>query len=465
MQLAILTAVLAALAAAETGGGPVAGVAWRLLVIAGVALVAPAAALVGSWRLDRGAGQSTALSYDDDRRERASRRLQSVVVGLWMSSVLIVLFVAQWPRIVRGNWQLAGWPLVDELAILAPVIAPLLLVWAALYRLERVAQIAAFENQDLEPPPAQLGKYLWLHVRHHLGLILLPALAVVGAFDVLGLLKITSGPNDAAWWFAIPLLGTILLLMPLAVRRIWRTTPLAAGPLREQLEAICHAQRCRVREILVWHTDGYMANAAVVGFSRWLRYVLLTDVLIARLTPAEIAAVLRHELAHLRRWHLPLRLALLALPLAWWLAIKQVWPEIETAAEAAVASAGISAQLFAALALPVTMLAYALVVVGWYSRLLEHEADLAACLDDQNRLDPALTADFCQALTRIIGKSRESRAGQWLHPSLADRLRFLHRAAGSAAQSAFEQKLLRIRMGIAVAYAAALLLAACCNCR
>src|SRR5262245_11676106 len=103
MQLAILTAVLAALAAAETDGGPVTDVAWRLLVIAAAGLVAPAAALVGSWTLDRRGDLSPAA---DGRLERAASRLQSLVVGLWIAGGLVVLFVAQWPRIVRGNWQL-----------------------------------------------------------------------------------------------------------------------------------------------------------------------------------------------------------------------------------------------------------------------------------------------------------------------------------------------------------------------
>ena len=452
MQLAILAAVLAALAAAESGGGPVEGLGWRLLAIAAVTLVAPLAAFLGGQRL---ALDVAAL----DRSERSIARLQSIVVGLWMSAVLIVLFIAQWPRIVRGNWQLAGWPLLDELAILTPVIAPLLLVWAGLYRLDRAAQVAAFRARELEPPPAQLGRYLWLHVRHHLGLVLLPALAVVGAFELLGMFNLTRARPDAAWWFALPLLATMLLLMPLAVRRVWRTTPLPVGPLRDELEAICRRERCLVREILVWHTDGYMANAAVVGLSRWLRYVLLTDALLARLKTAEIVAVLRHELAHLQRWHLPLRLALLALPLAWWLAINQVWPHLDAALHYAMVAAGWPAPLVTAVMLPVCMLAYAVIVVGWYSRLLEHEADLAACLADDGQFDSLRAADFGRALVLLIGRSRESRLGQWLHPSLPDRLQFLRGAMESASRCAFERRLVWIKLSIAAGYLAALAVA------
>ena len=461
MQLAILTAVVASLAAAEASGEPVAGVAWRLMSILGVILVAPLTALVGTWRLAvRGnATEGVPSSAHGRGSERGLARLQSVVLGLWMSGVIIVLFVAQWPRIVRGNWHLASWPLLDELAILAPVIAPLLLVWAALYRGERAAQVAAFRARNLAPPAPQLGHYLWLHVRHYLGLILLPALTIVAAFDVLRLFHFAADSSSIAWWLAVPLLVTLLLLMPLALRRIFPTTPLAAGDLRDDLEAICREQRCSVREILVWQTGGHMANAAVVGLSRWLRYVLLTDALLDRLTPAQIAAVLRHELAHLRKHHLPLRLALLALPLAWWLAIERVFPDLSTTMAATVDAVGLPAPLLAALGLPAAMLGYALLVVGWYSRLLEHEADLEACRAGGGRFDPPAAIEFCQALIKVIGHSAESRSGQWLHPSLADRLQFLHWAADDVAQTIFDRKLRVVRLAIAAAYLAALLIA------
>src|SRR2546423_3204813 len=294
MQLAILTAVLAAIAAAEGGGGPVAGVAWRLVLIASATLIAPLAALVGTHRL-------SAVAAGNGDGEDAASRLETIVAGLWLATVALILLVGQWPQIVRSNWQLAGWPLIDELAILLPVIAPLILIWAAMYRLERPNN---FGSAFL---PRQLLTYVWMQARHQLAIVLLPPLAVVGVLESLTWLEIAPSKIDTAWWFALPLVGMMLVLMPIAVRRIWQTAPLAPSPLRDVLDGICHARSCQVREILVWHTGGTMANAAVVGLSRWLRYILLSDVLLSRLSGDEIAGVVRHELAHLRRWHLPLR--------------------------------------------------------------------------------------------------------------------------------------------------------------
>jgi Zn-dependent protease with chaperone function len=455
MQVAILTAVLAAIASAESGGGPVAGVVWRLLLIGSATLIAPLAALVGTQRL------AATLGADDDS-EQAISRLQTLIVGLWLSAVALILLVAEWPRIVRDNWRLAGWPLLDELAILLPVIASLLLVWAALYRLERATQLAVCKAQQMVPPPARLMHHLWLMARHHLGLMLLPPLLIVGFFESLAACGVVAARVDAAWWLVVPLVGSMLVLMPLAVRRIWCTTPLAAGPLREILEQVCFQRRCGVREILIWHTDFTMGNAAVVGLSRWLRYMLLTDVVVSRLSDDEIAAVVRHELAHLRRWHLPLRLAMLLLPVAWWLAIRHAWPEVAAVAKLILATVGVRPELAAAFAVPLGLLAYTLIVVGWYSRLLEHDADLDACLNDDGQLDPSAGSDFCSALTTLCGRSRESRISQWSHPSIAARVEFLGRViAKPSFAAAFRRRASWIAAGMAILYLAAAIIAAC----
>jgi Zn-dependent protease with chaperone function len=443
MQLAILTAVLAAIASADSGTSAVPDVAWRLLLVVSAALIAPITAFVGMQRV-------AVTVADVDEREETIWKLQTLVAAAWLLGVAIILLVAQWPRIVRGNWRLGDLPLIDELAILTPVIGSLVLVWAANYRLERSRTASN----------GALMQYLWLQARHQLGLVLLPPLAIVGLLETLDALKLAVLNINTVWWLAAPLVATSAICLPLAVRRIWPTSPLAPGDLRELIVQICRERNCRICEILIWQTGGTMANAAVIGFSRYLRYLLITDVLLARLTREQMAAVVRHEMAHLRRWHLPLRLAVLLLPATWWLAIQTAAPGISTTIVATLTSLHIPANFATAFGLPLGMLAYAIVAVGSYSRLLEHDADLDACLNSDGRLDPLAIIDLSSALLSICGRGPENRFRQWLHPPVSRRVEFLRLAFAEPRRAAsFRRRFWWIAAAIVGLHVAAGLLA------
>ena len=120
--------------------------------------------------------------------------------------------------------------------------------------------------------------------------------------------------------------GLIALLFPTLLRWTWKTTPLAAGPLRERLEAAARRCRFRAREILVWHTGDMVVNAAVAGFVPGLRYVFLTDALLTRLTPEEIEAVFAHEVGHVRHRHLLARVLAMFVPVSLWMLLQAVCP-------------------------------------------------------------------------------------------------------------------------------------------
>lgn len=84
-----------------------------------------------------------------------------------------------------------------------------------------------------------------------------------------------------------------------------RFSALPAGPLRSRLEAMM--QRCDARLADVRVMDGSrrsrLANAYFTGLGRSKRIVLF-DTLIDRLAPAELEAVLAHELGHFKCGHL-----------------------------------------------------------------------------------------------------------------------------------------------------------------
>lgn len=458
MQLAILIAVILALAQVETSAAePTGGALWRAaLTFIGV-LVAPLAAALGSMRLLRELARDEAP--DPSRCERVWSRVQSIAVGIWLAIVVATMFVLKWPQVVRSDWALASWPLADELVILLPVIAPLVLLWCVLHRLHGAAQKSLARGQAPPRPQQPLAAFLWQNARHHLALALLPALAVIGWQESLAL--VWPGIARGGLWIYLPVLAGMLILLPVALRHVWRTSPLPAGPLRERLDSICRGQRVGVREILVWHTDFQMANAAVAGVLRGVRYVFLTDGLLARLTPAEVEAVLRHELGHIAGRHMLWRILLLAWPLVMWIAAHEAWPEALAALSQGLSQTGLTEPVQMSLLVPLALAAYAIVVVGTYSRWLEHDADLATCVWPGGQVDRAAAEAFARALIKIVGRGRESVWSLWLHPSAFSRIATLVQATKEPQWALrFRRRLAWAAMTIALGYVAAALIMA-----
>lgn len=459
MQFSILIAVLVALATAESEYAGTVPPAWRVALATAAALAGPIVAWLGFLRI---AAIQNAISspafFEHQRLALASRcaSLERWVMRLWLGGNVFFFTVGGWASVVRTEWNLTRWPLADELAILAPLVVSLLLVWTAFYWLEeRVRGVEVLRNRRTSL--ARLARFLGMQVRQQLGLLIVPPLLVALGTD----LAIWWGVGEAAdkkGFLPAGLLGGMLAAMPLVLRQVWKTAPLPEGSLRQELLAIFRERKCAVTQLLLWHTGGRQANAAVVGLLPWLRYVLISDRLLAMLTRGELAAVLRHEIAHLKKGHLILRIAALTLPVAWWLA----WSGGHAASmgvEQTIHHPAFLTQprpLWASMAFPAGMLVYAWLVVGRYSRLLEHEADLEACLTEGGRFDPWVAEDLADALRVVVGREEEGWINSWLHPSLADRLAFLvHAQQDPAFITRFRRRLRGVAMALALLWVAA----------
>lgn len=454
VQLAILIAVICALAQSEAAAGsPVGGGLWRAaLTLAGI-LVVPLAAAWGSLPIVRGLARPTSLAPAEC--QRIWSRVESAVLGLWLAIVAATMYVLQWPRLVRSDWSLGSWPLLDELLILLPVVAPLVLLWTVMYRLQWTASRALAISHGDELPRWRLLPYLWHSARQQLGLVVLPALVVIGAQETVLWLWPAAEASGGLWWLHVPLLAAMLVLMPVLLRRVWRTSPLPAGPLRDRLTALGREQRVGLRDVLVWHTDGQAANAAVAGLVPGLRYVFLSDGLLARLSPDEVTAVLRHELGHIAGRHMLRRMLLLGLPLLAGLALHATFPAVAESCSLSLAALGLSPSLQWALLVPAGLAAYAVLVVGRYSKWLEHEADLATCIAPEGQVDRAAAECFARALVKIVGRGRTSRWAEWLHPPVQQRLAVLALAvADPQAAVRFRRRLKWVAWAIGGLYAA-----------
>lgn len=278
------------------------------------------------------------------------------MLGVWLGVYLVVLVAARrmdrgapirWIRI--ADWALAvgrigigwvqigavlglglldavrrligDWPAIDELLTLVPLAGGLTLMARSSYPIERRLREASMlrridEGEAIGDLPGP-----WRHtlgvLRNQMALVLVPLLLLLTWHDIvvwldrrwLGawLTQLTSPRSADLAVASVQLAGAAALFvaMPAVLRRVWQTAPLGPGPLRTDLLALCERHRVRIREILVWRTDGALINAAVLGLAPWLRYILITDALLERLPREQVDAVMAHEVAHIRRRHLP----------------------------------------------------------------------------------------------------------------------------------------------------------------
>jgi len=433
MQLIILAALLATLAHSQADPGTAMGstVAANLLGdqgrLVGLLLTmfaAPfATACDGGWFIARLRRNPLSTCRDWQQAGQQYERLQLAAAWLWLGASLAIIYLWNWPELVRTTWAWNAWPLVDDLFVLAPVVGSLGLIWMTFYYVERTAH----ELRQAPKRRQSLVAYLTWQCRHYLAMALIPALLVLGIQDLsayFGQQQLLTSATAKWSWLGIPAIALLVIALPVLLRRLWPTSELPANELRAQLEAISVQLKTPLTQILVWETNGRLANAAVAGLSRHCRYLFLTDALLVQLAPTEIAAVVRHELAHLQRRHLILRLLLLALPGLAWFALGPLLREqfvwLKDVSPDSLVVAGI-------------YLAYAAVVVGYYSKLLEYDADLAAVFDERGEVHADSARDLIHALMVLQGPHGDARFS-WLHPPTSLRIVWLRRVLPKPAE-------------------------------
>lgn len=429
MQFTLILAVLAALTISENSPAePVSGAAARLALAAcGMAAVA-LFAQVSSGAIAR------QLLRDFDRRGLLLRRfgqLRRIHVALWLGVTGTILFGLDWPRVVRFNWGLDRAFLVDDVLILMPVLLPLVLSWAAFYEVDRAVQTRLRGADSLEASLCSRRQYLSLHVRHYLGILLVPVLALLAVQDAAEWVSPGCLKGPAAVWLHVPPLVLLFLSLPLVLRYVWNTRPLANGSLRNRLEVVGNRAGFHAREILVWYTGGMTVNAAVTGFLPSLRYVFLTDGLLRHLSEEEIAAVFAHEVGHVRHRHLALRVAAMFAPVSLWLAVVAARPDTAAAVQHWIGAVDPAWKAPMGLMALAGMALYVLLVFGFYSRLLEFQADLFACgaVGERDKASPSGTATFVSALEKLArANGIDRRRRGWQHASIVRRRAFLARA-------------------------------------
>ena len=110
----------------------------------------------------------------------------------------------------------------------------------------------------------------------------------------------------------------MLLFVPLGlpwlIRHLFKTSRLDRST-ETWIEQIMTAAGLKRTRIVRWHTGRRSFNAMVAGFIPPLRTLLVSDRLLDELPREQVAMVVLHEAAHLRRFHVPTRM--LTIVAAW----------------------------------------------------------------------------------------------------------------------------------------------------
>ncbi|MGI5519437.1 M48 family metallopeptidase [Micromonospora sp. CA-259024] len=128
--------------------------------------------------------------------------------------------------------------------------------------------------------------------------------AVIGAVALFGFYAVIRfAPR---WWWAFGAAGAALLVvllsfvLPVLVEPVFnRFTPMEQGPLRTELMSMAARDGVPVRDVLV--ADASRRTKAVNAYVSGLgptRRVVVYDTLLREATPAEVTAVVAHELGH-----------------------------------------------------------------------------------------------------------------------------------------------------------------------
>ena len=406
--------------------------------------------------------RAMAAAVGESRRTPRRQAALAVATRLWLVGGLAGLIALGYGRWIMDDLALSGWPLVGKAAVVVPFIVALLLNWILEYPLHRAAR------RGLAEPPADcearaaptwtLGQFLANNIRHHLLFIIVPVGIIILASDVL---ELYVGPLLAVETaeVVVPVAaalaaGTVFLLMPLLIVRIWRTERLGDGPLRRRLEAICRRLGLRFREMIVWKSGGVIANAGVIGLLPSVRYVLLSDALLARMDERHVRAIFAHEAGHIRHRHILYAVLFVVVAVAFSTA----------AAEAMTLAAGLSPWQ-GQLAVLVFVAATFALGFGWVSRRFERQSDVEAAWvaswDDPSGSAPGDdvtiegAAVFAAALEHVAALNGTQFGGRnWRHGSVAWRLGYIRRLAeGGGSRREIDRVVRRMKIALWVSLA------------
>ncbi|MEL7498790.1 MAG: M48 family metalloprotease [Planctomycetota bacterium] len=431
MNLLVGLVILVCLVASEfQTDQPVVDLPVRLLLVGVTTILVPGLALFQSILVTRWSRSEKDGNAESERAwSERLRRLSACHTAVWLSASMAIVWSLRWPEVIRVNWDLDRFVLVDELCILAPILMSLIASWLIFFEIDRPK--STDENDSLATKRESwlnrlLGwildreryRFLSLRIQLQILIVLIPVLMVVALNDSNQLFAGSS----IQWLVVAMVMATIGVFYPLLQRLVWRTSPLVCEPgsLRAELD---DRGLGRVG-IATWQTELQLVNACVVS-DGWRRRILLSDRLQHEFPVQQIRAVVRHEAGHLIFGHGWLRtwfalLPLVALAMAGWIVLGSPLLLEQLAIEWALRIELVY------LTFAMVYCLYFIVVFRWLSHDLEYEADYFACCQlvrDEWVWCEQLSIETSQALLRLAAyQPVQLDRGGLFHPSLRSRI-------------------------------------------
>lgn len=299
---------------------------------------------------------------------------------------------------------------LQSLILLSPGLAITALTWSAEHRYGvLLGYVDAGSIHHVQS--------LWQSFRGNIAWLVMPVWLLMGLSDAISLLPVS---RDVAGWITV---GMLLLIVPLGlpwmIRHLFKTSRLDEPAERWIAQLIDAAGLGRTRAVR-WDTERRAFNAMVVGFVPPLRTLLVSDRLLDELPRSQIAMVVLHEAAHLKRRHVPIRM--LAILPAWGVgaAVSRLAGEHDWA-------------MIGGSAVGILL---TLVILRMVAYRTEYDADVQACRMAARiapHVDhvPPTYEKACEALSsalmRVTFDQPSCRKPTWLHPGVADRIDCMRR--------------------------------------
>ena len=198
-----------------------------------------------------------------------------------------------------------SWPLFSimptllALVFLALFVSYLAVVWA----------FAFDAHRRLYGSDISRSAYVWSQISFSVP-VLLPWLVLSAITDLINALPFAWLKNQLATTtgsvvYFMFFLVIVAVIGPAMIQKFWRCRPLEDSTMRQRIEALCKKANLEYANILYWPIfGGRMITAGVMGLIKKFRYILVTSALLSSLQPAEIDAVIAHEIGHVKRYHL-----------------------------------------------------------------------------------------------------------------------------------------------------------------